>query len=191
MEREVLMTGIGGQGIQLAAKVLAEAALADGREVLLFGSYGGMMRGGRTDTSLVIADEPVESPPIVPAAWAAMVMHHDFADPTWTKLRPEGIALVNSTVVDSRPDHPATVIDVPATDMAVDVGNIVAASTVLLGALVATTDLVPLAQVTGAVERCLPPYRRQHVDLNVAALEAGHAAVDPGRHPAWASTVAP
>lgn len=184
------MTGIGGQGIQLAAKVLAEGALADGREVLLFGSYGGMMRGGRTDTSLVIADAPVESPPIVPAAWAAMVMHHDFAGPTWTKLRPDGIALVNSTVVESRPGHEATVIEVPATDIAVDVGNIVAASMVLLGALVAVTGLLPLAAVTGAVERCLPPYRRQHVDVNVAALEAGHAGVEAGVHPAWTTTVA-
>src|SRR4051812_30733915 len=49
VEREVIATGIGGQGIQLAAEVLARAATAEGREVLMFGSYGGMMRGGNTD----------------------------------------------------------------------------------------------------------------------------------------------
>jgi Pyruvate/2-oxoacid:ferredoxin oxidoreductase gamma subunit len=31
MERELLLTGIGGQGVQLAAQVLARAAIADGR----------------------------------------------------------------------------------------------------------------------------------------------------------------
>jgi Pyruvate/2-oxoacid:ferredoxin oxidoreductase gamma subunit len=49
VEREILLTGIGGQGIQLAAQVLARAAVASGLEVMLFGSYGGTMRGGPTD----------------------------------------------------------------------------------------------------------------------------------------------
>ena len=60
MERELLVTGIGGQGIQLAALVIARAALAEGREVQLFGSYGGMMRGGNTEATLVVADGSVE-----------------------------------------------------------------------------------------------------------------------------------
>ena len=51
MERELLLTGIGGQGIQLAAAVLARAALVEGREVQVFGSYGGMMRGGATEAT--------------------------------------------------------------------------------------------------------------------------------------------
>ena len=46
MEREVIITGIGGQGIQLMAKVLAQAANRAGKQVMLFGIYGGMMRGG-------------------------------------------------------------------------------------------------------------------------------------------------
>lgn len=183
------MTGIGGQGIQLAARVLAEGALAEGREVLLFGSYGGMMRGGRTDTALVVGDAPIESPPVVPDAWGALVMHHEFADPTWSKLRPEGVALVNSTVVESIPDHSAAVVEVAATDLAVDVGNVVAASMVLLGALAATTGLVTLESLSAAVSRCLPPYRAQLVDVNVVALAAGHAAVAAGRHPAWNAAV--
>ena len=45
-ERELLLTGIGGQGVQLAAQFVARAAVYDRREVMLFGSYGGMMRGG-------------------------------------------------------------------------------------------------------------------------------------------------
>ena len=38
-EREVVFTGIGGQGIQLMAKVLAEAAAQEGKHVMLFGVY--------------------------------------------------------------------------------------------------------------------------------------------------------
>ena len=65
MERELLLTGIGGQGVQLAAQVLARAAIAEGREVQMFGSYGGMMRGGNTEATVVVADGPIEAPPTV------------------------------------------------------------------------------------------------------------------------------
>ena len=52
MEREVIITGIGGQGIQLMAKVLAQAAHDEGRNVMLFGIYMGMMRGGPSDSTI-------------------------------------------------------------------------------------------------------------------------------------------
>ena len=54
MERELLMTGIGGQGVQLAAQLIAKTATRFGRYAQLFGSYGGMMRGGNTDATLII-----------------------------------------------------------------------------------------------------------------------------------------
>ena len=42
MERHVLLTGIGGQGVQLAAQVLARSALFEGPRRQLSGSYGGI-----------------------------------------------------------------------------------------------------------------------------------------------------
>ena len=78
MERELLITGIGGQGVQLAAQVLARAATLEGREVMYLGLYGGMMRGGNTDSTVVVADAPILAPPVVSRAWAAIAMHDDY-----------------------------------------------------------------------------------------------------------------
>ena len=63
-ERELLITGIGGQGVQLAAQVIAKAATLEGRDVMFFGIYGGMMRGGNTDSTVVVADSPITAPPV-------------------------------------------------------------------------------------------------------------------------------
>ena len=60
-EYELLLTGIGGQGVQLGAQVVARAATLEGREVMFFGIYGGMMRGGNTDSTVVIAPRSVAS----------------------------------------------------------------------------------------------------------------------------------
>jgi len=191
VEREVIATGIGGQGIQLAAEVLARAATAEGREVLMFGSYGGMMRGGNTDANLVFADEPISAPPVPPLAWAALLMHHEHAAPVIAKLRGDGVAFVNVSVFNGSGEQAAidvgvaSVVEVPATDLAVGVGNIITASLVMVGALAAATGIVGIDSLAIAMEQSLPSYRRQHVALNQRALTAGFECVPRDSHPAW------
>lgn len=187
MERELLVTGIGGQGIQLAALVVARAALAEGREAQLFGSYGGMMRGGNTEATLVVADGPVESPPTVTAAWSAIVMHHDYSEPTFARLRQGGLVLVNSTVFEGPLDRDAYLaVEVPATDIAVGLGNIMTASMVMVGAYSAVTGLAGIDALVEAVPAALPPYRAKHAALNQDALRAGAGAAPEIRVAAWA-----
>ncbi|MGI9433049.1 MAG: 2-oxoacid:acceptor oxidoreductase family protein, partial [Myxococcota bacterium] len=98
MEREIILTGIGGQGVQLAAQVLARAALLESREVMLLGTYGGTMRGGSTDATLVVGDRAIESPPVVERAGAAVALHHQFWAPVAAKLRPDALVLVNESL---------------------------------------------------------------------------------------------
>lgn len=190
-EREILLTGIGGQGVQLAAQVLARGAIVDGRDVMLFGSYGGMMRGGNTDATVVVGDGPVQAPPTVPSAWAAIVMHHDYWTFVRDRLRPDTVVVVNSTVFTGDLDRSGpTVHDVPATALATDLGNVMAASLVAVGALAALTGVVHLDALCAAVERALPAYRSRHAEVSREALRVGAAAVPADRHPAWPALTA-
>jgi Pyruvate/2-oxoacid:ferredoxin oxidoreductase gamma subunit len=178
MEREILFTGVGGQGVQLAANVVAHAALAEGRDVQLFGSYGGMMRGGNTDAALVIADDRIEAPPTVGAAWAALALHPDYADPVVARVVVGGLVLRMAELWDAPLERADLhVVDVPAADLAISVGNAMAASMVMLGALASLTGLVGLDGLRAGVRACVPPYRQQHLDLNDRALDAGAGAV--------------
>ena len=185
-EREVLMTGIGGQGIQLAAQVLCRAALAESRSVQLFGSYGGMMRGGNTDATIIVADGPVEAPPTVSRAWSGVAMHHEHFEPVRRRLRPDALVMVNSSVfIGGLAPDGFRVVEVPATDLAGRAGNVVAASMVMLGAFAAATGIVTLEALQAVVPEALPPYRSQHVTLNCTALAMGHAQVPALVSPAW------
>ena len=184
-ERELAMTGIGGQGVQFAAQVMSRGAIAEGRQVMMFGSYGGMMRGGNTDATLVVADGPIESPPTVPRVWAAMLMHHEYWSSVQQQLRPGSVVFVNSTIFRGELDPSYHVFELPVTDIAVDVGNIMAASMVMAGAISRATGLVSLDGLLGAVEGSLPSYRAKHVAINHEALRAGFDAIDAGVAPAW------
>ena len=186
MERELVLTGIGGQGVQLAAQVLARAAIAEGRSAQMFGSYGGMMRGGNTEATLVIADGAIGAPPTVAETWSAIFMHHDFSEPTRAKLRSGSLVLVNSTVFEGSFDAGEyQVLEVPATDLAVDLGNIMTAAMIMLGAYAAATGMVALDSLDAAVTESLPSYRSQHVARNVAAIRAGFDIAPRNLSPAW------
>jgi Pyruvate/2-oxoacid:ferredoxin oxidoreductase gamma subunit len=190
VERELVLTGIGGQGIQLAAQVLARAAIGEGRQVQMFGSYGGMMRGGNTEATVVVADGAIEAPPTIAETWSAVFMHHDFSAPTRAKLRPGSLVLVNTSLFEGDFDGSFDgdvyrVVEVAATDIAVDLGNIMTASMVMLGAYVAATDIVTLDAVDTAIAASLPAYRSQHVARNVDAVRAGFDHAPRAVLPAW------
>ena len=187
MEREVLLTGIGGQGVQLASKTLAFAAVAEGREVMLFGSYGGAMRGGNTDSTVIVGDCPLLSPPTVTAAWYALGMHHAYWPDVAERLRPRGVAVIDSSVFRGDPEITGrVVILIEASKAASDMGAPRAASMVALGALAAATGLVGADALVAAASEVLPSYRADHARTNADALRLGMSMIAEPVVDAWA-----
>jgi 2-oxoglutarate ferredoxin oxidoreductase subunit gamma len=182
VERELLLTGVGGQGVQLAAQVIARAATLEGRHVLLFGVYSGMMRGGNSDSTVVISDDPVISPPIVSSAWSALALHSEFWAPLAPRIRDGGTVVVNSSVFDGPLDRQRwNVVDVAATDIATELGNPQGVSMVAAGAYAHVTGVVGLDALIAGMHDALPPYRAQHAPANEVALRAGWDAAGSDR----------
>jgi Pyruvate/2-oxoacid:ferredoxin oxidoreductase gamma subunit len=185
-EREVMFTGMGGQGIQLAAQVLAEGATIEGRNVQLFGVYGGMMRGGNTDASVVVGDGPIQAPPLLSHTWTAIGMHDRYWAQVGPKVRDGGLVMVNeATFTEPLEESRYRVLRVPATDIATSLGNELAGSLVMLGAFLATTGLVEIEPAIEGMRASIPPYRTQHIASNEAAMRAGFDAVEHLTVPAW------
>ena len=185
-EREVMITGMGGRGVQLAAQVLAQGATIDGRNVQLFGVYGGMMRGGNTDASVVIGDGPIQAPPLLSHTWAAIGMHDKYWAQIGPKVRDGGLVMVNeATFAEKLDESRYTVVRLPATEIAASLGNELGGSLVMLGAFLATTGLVGLEPAIEGMRESIPPYRTQHIASNEAAMRTGFDAVDALTVPAW------
>ena len=170
------MTGIGGQGIQLVAKLLAEAAIREGRQVMMFGIFMGMIRGGSSESTVVLADDEILSPPIVPEIWSVLAMHPEGLSKLAPKVRPGGVLVRNATMVLQAPAWDGVRdVAVPATDLAKEMGQPLGASMIGLGALAATTRVVELGSLVDALAAVLPPHRQKHVAANRACLERGAA----------------
>jgi len=186
LEREILWSGIGGQGIQLAAKTLAVAAMREGRCVLMFGTYGGEMRGGDTDAVVVVgAAGRLLTPPVIDFAWSGVAMHPMGWPTMAAKLRPGGIVLINTSVFENPVSYEGAVVPLAVTGMATAAGMQQAGAMLALGAFAAATGIVEIETLHAIMEEVLPPYRRQFAPANRRALTIGYEAIADQLCPAW------
>ncbi len=171
--RDVIITGIGGQGIQLCAKVLALAAAADDRHVMLSSYFGGEMRGGRTEATVVIRDDPIVGlPPIVPRLEAAVVLHPAFLADALPRLSDDPLVVTDAWAW-TEAYAAGRVVRVPARELAAELGAPVAAGLVLVGAFAAITGSATPASLASAVSELVPAHRTAALRADLDALAAG------------------
>ncbi len=149
---EIRIDGRGGQGNVVAAYMLAEAAFEAGRFGQAFPSFGPERRGAPVAAFVRISDRPVRRrcqvrEPLYIVVQDPSLLHVAGA---LEGLRPGGGVLVNSPrpVTDLQvPISSARAIAIPASAMATEVLGEPIPNTALLAALLALTDLLPLASL--------------------------------------------
>jgi len=135
MIHEIIIAGFGGQGTLSAGMLLAYAGMLDGRQVSWLPSYGPEMRGGTANSSVVISDQPVDSP-VLNSATAVIIMNKPSLEKFENWVVKGGIAVIDSSIVDrdvKRDDISSFLV--PATKIASDMGNMAFANIILLGRL--------------------------------------------------------
>ena len=172
---ELRFEGRGGQGVQVAAQILAAAFLRLGRRVQTFVAYDGERRGAPATAFLRVDDAPIHLRCGVERAHAAVVL-----DATLLAALPPDALHEAALVLVNAPGAPCgwapggartVVVDAPALAHEAGLGPIV--STVMLGALAAALEEPPLDDLLAAVAEASPAGG----DANVAACRAGHQAV--------------
>ncbi|MCL4467148.1 MAG: 2-oxoacid:acceptor oxidoreductase family protein [Chloroflexi bacterium] len=173
MLEEIVIAGFGGQGVMVAGQLLVHAGMEEGKQVAWIPSYGPEMRGGTANCTVIISDEEVGSP-IVLNPGIAIVMNRPSLDKYEPLVRPGGLLIYNSSLITRRPERSdLKVVAVPANDEAVALGNARLANTLLLGALLGLTDMLPLDAVAASMPEVFGPRHQDLLALNRRALERG------------------
>ncbi len=174
MEIGVIFAGFGGQGILLAGKVLAQAAMERGFEVTWLPSYGPEMRGGTANCTVVVADEPVGSP-IVDRPQVLVAMNGPSLERFGPRVAPGGVIIFNSSLVAAPPNRrDVRILPLPMNEIAQELGEARAANMVGLGAVVKVLGLFPLEAVTEAMAKELGARGRERLlAVNRQALLRG------------------
>lgn len=140
--KEIIFSGIGGQGVLLAGNILAHIALDDGLNVSWYPSYGFEMRGGAANCEVKIGEGDLESPYCLEAD-VLYTMSECAIDRFEDRLKPGGTMLINSSIVseDRKFRDDIKVIKIPATEIANECENGHGTNIVMLGAMAAASEL--------------------------------------------------
>lgn len=174
MIKEVIMAGFGGQGIMLMGKLMATAAMLDNKEVTWFPSYGAEMRGGTANCTVIISDQAIGSP-IIAKPWASIAMNHPSMERFAPRVKPNGLLLINSSLVNGIPKRDdIEILAFPITDIADKIGAVKVANIIALSAFCAKTEIVSLQKLERAMEESFSSKKNKGIiEINRKALLIG------------------
>ena len=175
MEKSLLIGGFGGQGVMVSGQLLCYAAAEETEDkfVTFFPSYGAEQRGGTANCYVIISDDHIGSP-MVDQTDELMIFNNPSLEKFESCVRPGGMIFVNSSVVTKDPTREdVRVLKVPATDIALELGNGRVQNLVMVGAYVGYTNLLDGEIIKRTAEKKLGRKRPEFIPLNNAAFQRG------------------
>lgn len=179
MDEGIIIGGAGGQGALFIGRLLAEAGMLEGREVVWLPSYGAEKRGGTVWCHVTIAAEPIGEL-FVTKPMAAIAMNAAALTRLEPMMKSGGLLVVNQSLASARVRREDIgAIYVPATEMALELSDESVANLVALGAFIAARTVVKMASINTAMDNLLGKSSR--LEMNRKALKRGFAFAQDSR----------
>ncbi len=188
MKQDIILAGVGGQGILSIAYVIDNAALADGLAFKQAEVHGMAQRGGAVQSHMRLSDGTIWSD-LIPKGEADMILSVEPLEAVryFDFLRPDGIVITSSTPYRNIPDYPdlekvleavrkaprSVVVD--SEKLAREAGTVKAQNIVLLGA---ASSFLILKEKTllGTIETLFRGRGPTVLEANLKAFELGKKA---------------
>lgn len=186
MKTDIILSGVGGQGILSIAAVIGEAALKEGLYMKQAEVHGMSQRGGDVQSNLRLSDEPIASD-LIPKGHADLIISLEPMESLryLPYLKKEGWLVTNSRPFVNIPNYPEiesvnaeldklphkVVLDVE--EIAKEAGSVRAANIVMLGA--ATPFLgIDYDKIEAGIRQIFGRKGEEIVHMNLKALKAGY-----------------
>ena len=187
MKKDIILSGVGGQGILSIAAVIGQAALKDGLYMKQAEVHGMSQRGGDVQSNLRISDRPIASD-LIPTGKCDLIISLEPMEALryLPYLSKDGWLVTNAAPFVNIPNYPAEeaiqeeidnlphhiMLDVNQT--AKEIGNSRTANIVLLGATVPFLG-ISYEKIQDSIRHIFQRKGESIVAMNLQALEAGKA----------------
>ncbi|MFN2114622.1 MAG: 2-oxoacid:acceptor oxidoreductase family protein [Anaerolineae bacterium] len=174
--------GAGGDGAQTIAKLTTQTAINEGFDSTYIPSYGPESRGGTSYADVHVATKEVLSP-ASPNPHVLVAFNAPSLDKFGPTVRPGGIIVYDSTVISSEPEvaEGVTMVGVPFTKIAADLGAVKIKNTVALGALQQASSLFPGESFLTALRAALAS-KAALLPMNEEAFASGGRSFEAARN---------
>lgn len=185
-KQEFLLTGTGGQGLILAAIMLAEAGINAGQNVAQSQSYGPEARGGASRAEVIIGNEAIYFPKVEKPDFV-LTLSQEAYKKYGLHLNEEALLIVDDSYVTDVKPRSKNFYSLPITRAArAHFGTEQSANVLALGVVAALSGQIAMENVLQAVRQRAP---KGTADQNSKALEIGWQmgvkAGTPGENQCW------
>ena len=176
MLTKTIFSGFGGQGVLSMGYNLAHAGMLEEKTVTYLPSYGAEVRGGTANCTVAIADEEIASP-VASAPEFIVVMNQPSFVRFQNLIQSGGLFFVNSSLIEAETVRgDIEVVEVPATQLAEELGNTKVANMVMLGAFIRKSNVVSIETIILGLKETLGKSKAKAalLGLNNTALKTGY-----------------
>ena len=180
MKKDIILSGVGGQGILSIATVIGKAALKDGLYMKQAEVHGMSQRGGDVQSNLRISDQPIASD-LIPSGKCDLIISLEPMEGLryLPYLSSEGWLVTNETPFVNIPNYPAEELDklphkivLNVDKVAKEIGSIRVANIVLLGATIPFLG-IDYEKIQTSIREIFERKGEAIVEMNLKALAAG------------------
>ena len=170
--QRISLCGFGGQGIILSAVILGTAAVTKGNMYAVqTQSYGSEARGGQCQAELIVDTKKINSP-VAEKKNLLVALFQTAYEKYIDSLEEDGVLIIDPQLVTKLTRPVKNTFEVPATQIAVDLGNRMCANMVTLGFISECVGTVSREDLLETVRENVP---ERFVELNFKAVDAGIA----------------
>ncbi len=186
MKQDIILAGVGGQGILSIATVIGSAALQHGLNLKQAEVHGMSQRGGDVQSNLRLSSDPIHSD-LIPKGGADLIVSLEPMEALryLPYLSKDGWIITNTAPFVNIPDYPemdkvmaelnrqprVVALDVDA--IAKDLGSPRGANMVLLGAMSAVLHILEPEKLREGIRRIFGRKGEAVVESNIKAFDAG------------------
>jgi 2-oxoglutarate ferredoxin oxidoreductase subunit gamma len=171
---KTIFCGFGGQGVLMMGYTLAHGGMNAGFNVTYLPSYGAEVRGGTANCTVAVADEEIASP-IASNPENIVALNTPSLLAFQNRAATGGAIFLNSSIISVEPSrHDVRVYKIPIAEIADKLGDKRMANTVMMGALMKITGLVPPDIFLKSIEAVMGSKKKAVIDMNHKAFEVGY-----------------
>lgn len=173
MKEEIIIAGFGGQGVLSMGKILAYAALMEGKEVSWMPSYGPEQRGGTANVTVIVSHDKISSP-ILSMYDTAVILNQPSLEKFESRIKPGGTLIYDGYGIMTPPSRTDLhIYRIDAMDAAAEMKAAKAFNMIVLGGLLKVRPLVCTENVIQALRKTLPERHHHLIPLNETAILKG------------------
>ena len=191
MKTDIILSGVGGQGILSVATIIGEAALAENLYIKQAEVHGMSQRGGDVQSNLRLSDRPINSDLIAAGSADVIISLEPMEALRYLPyLAQEGWIITSSTPFVNIPNYPdenrlkaeleklphVIMLDVDA--LAKEHNLPKSANVILLGAAAKALQIIGYKDLEKSIARVFAGKGQAVVEMNIKALSIGYRAVE-------------